>query len=79
MFKVITGSVPCEGMDVEVFFNLTPRNIETAKSACADCTQAVTCLTNALDAEDGEPKSNRFGIFGGMLPEQRFKIDQASR
>jgi hypothetical protein len=67
------NTLPCTGKS-EVFFSLTPRNIAEATALCETCPEKAICLSNALNAEDGEPLSYRFGIYGALTPEERFAL-----
>jgi hypothetical protein len=67
------NTLPCTS-DPEVWFNLTPRNIAKAKAGCEGCSERAVCLSNALDAEYGEPLSYRFGIFGALTPDERMAL-----
>lgn len=67
-------SVPCE-TDPDLFFSEAPRAVAAAKTLCAGCGHTETCANLAMTAERGENKSNRFGIFGGLTPDERWAID----
>lgn len=68
-------SVPCEQHDPELWFSEAPRAMAAAKALCAGCGHTETCANLAMTAERGERKSNRFGIFGGLTPAERWAID----
>lgn len=73
MFTQLTVT-PCASHDPELFFVLTDRNVRDAKAVCDSCPEAVACLMNAMDAENGEPRALRFGIYGGKTPDERFAL-----
>lgn len=65
---------PCLTVDPEIFFSEAPKKEAQAKALCATCPQQADCLSLALKAEAGEPASNRFGIYGGFTPRERFAL-----
>ncbi|MFB7899898.1 WhiB family transcriptional regulator [Streptomyces xiamenensis] len=38
------------------------------------CPVALACLVAALEEEAGTPAPHRFGIRGGLLPDERYRI-----
>ncbi len=71
----------CRDADLEVFFpNLEPgrkvgdrlsAQVEQAKAFCRACPVHRQCLELALSAEGGRAESLRFGVFGGLTPNER--------
>lgn len=48
-----------------------------AVSICKSCPVQAECLTEALEVEQGF--AGRYHIYGGLLPEQRAKLDKGPR
>jgi WhiB family redox-sensing transcriptional regulator len=61
----------CRGVDVAVFYNLTPANKEMALALCGECPVRAACLEYVMRWETGVAK---FGIWGGLTPEERRKL-----
>ena len=58
----------CANVEPDLFFEENDLNVETAKSICRDCPVAAACLeTSMVNREE-------FGIWGGMLPEERDRM-----
>jgi WhiB family redox-sensing transcriptional regulator len=58
----------CAGMDVELFYPVTSEPAPQTRHVlrvCASCPVRESCLAEALD------RGERYGIWGGTLPEQR--------
>jgi WhiB family redox-sensing transcriptional regulator len=53
--------LPCQTHDPELFFAESPRDVETAKRLCADCSVRQLCLAAAHERR--EP----WGVWGGEL------------
>lgn len=51
--------------------------IEAAIDVCWSRPVAGECLTYAMEIEQGASQSYRFGIWGGLTPRQRVKLDRA--
>lgn len=83
-----TGSVPdwrsravCRGLNDDPFFP-TPGDTSGAnyaKSICATCPVRRACLDDALQAEGGRAKDNRFGVRGGKTTSQRYSLYVTAR
>lgn len=58
-----------------IFF--TPEMPEMARSFCALCPSRVPCAEYALRAEQGTSLRERFGVFGGLTPFQRHRIQES--
>lgn len=67
--------IPClnPANDPELWFSGHKRDEDKAKALCADCSNRQDCLTLAIRAETDTPLSLRFGVFGGMSPEERIQ------
>ena len=50
--------------------------VQRALSVCSQCSVAQQCREFALKLEWGQASGTRFGIFGGMLPEQRYVLSK---
>lgn len=61
---------------VEMFF--LPEFTAYAIHVCGSCPVAEECGAEALERERGLASWERFGIFGGLRPRQRWHLDQAS-
>lgn len=55
------------------------RAVEAAKAVCAECPVREMCLEDAMDREGGLRPSNRYGIFGGLTPKERFQVVDRNR
>lgn len=58
----------CEGVDVELFYPVTSDPTPATREAlriCAGCPVRDTCLAEAV------ARGERYGIWGGTLPDQR--------
>lgn len=51
-----------------------PSAAANAMALCAGCPIRWDCVEIAMDAEGGTPARNRFGIFGGLAPGDRFAL-----
>ena len=54
-------SVPCRSDDPELFYAVSPTDVELAKALCRDCPVRAECLAGALARQ--EP----WGVWGGEL------------
>ena len=70
------GPVPCQTSDPEAWWphgnEVTGPGARLAVKGCRACRAAAACLAYALAADE------RFGIWGGTLPEQRRAIRWAT-
>ena len=55
----------CRSIPVELFFPLVEQESDDAKAVCWSCTVREPCLEFAIEA--GE----RFGVWGGLTPQER--------
>ncbi|WP_327223074.1 WhiB family transcriptional regulator [Streptomyces platensis] len=53
-----------------------PAIVAELKAICGQCAVADTCLSTALDEEQGLPAQLRCGIRGGKTPRERHAIAQ---
>lgn len=58
----------CRGVDVSVFYLLSPPNKEMALALCGSCPVREACLEYVMSWETGDAK---FGIWGGLTPHER--------
>ncbi len=63
----------CVGEDPELFFDQSKPGIQAALEVCERCPVVTECLAEALHQEGRGGQYARYGIRGGMTPEQRFK------
>lgn len=61
-----------EDMDPELWFSLDPEVQLQAKAICVACPVLDVCLKEALAEEGGKRTAGRYGILGGLLPNERF-------
>jgi WhiB family redox-sensing transcriptional regulator len=61
----------CQGVDIRVFYELTPANKEMALALCAGCPVRAACLEAVMKWETGVAK---FGIWGGLTPKERGRL-----
>jgi hypothetical protein len=74
------GGALCAAVTPELFFS-EPGDLATvrvAKEICAACPVRVACLTSALAAE-GTGWGGRYGIWGGLTPEERQELARPVR
>ncbi len=64
----------CVSRDVELFF--TPGYEQAAIRVCEQCPIREQCLAEAMSVER---PSLRFGVFGGLTPEQRTELWRTTR
>jgi WhiB family transcriptional regulator, redox-sensing transcriptional regulator len=53
--------LPCQSHDPEIFFAESPRDVQAAKTLCAECPVRELCLAGARERR--EP----WGVWGGEL------------
>lgn len=65
----------CADVDPEVMFPAPTDAIavETARALCAACPVATACLTDVTAEEYGRGLDSRWGIRGGLTPEERLE------
>lgn len=70
----------CQHADPSMFVDArNSRDVEKAKRVCAICPVVEECLEFALACEGDETRSNRFGIYGGLTPGERIRINRQRR
>lgn len=69
------GAAACRNGDLGMFFAPTVEadharraRVAGAKAVCARCPVSVACLQDALD------RNERFGVWGGLTPEERLPL-----
>ena len=77
MADAACASIPQEIVD-QVFFSTDTRDRMYAKRVCEGCPVREACLRMALDAERGAGLYERYGIFGGTTPVERFRMQKES-
>jgi hypothetical protein len=60
------------------FFDNSQANRWALKRVCATCLIRTECLEMAVQAEQGEWRTHRYGIFGGTTPTERWRMEQRS-
>ncbi|MFF5980887.1 WhiB family transcriptional regulator [Streptomyces olindensis] len=63
----------CTGYSLDLFFSEADLKVREAKQVCARCPVRGECLTEGLRAED----ASRYGIYGGLTPEERTELVDA--
>lgn len=71
-------ATPCE-QDPEAWFPGIGDKAHPARRGCAACPAKAACLEFALEREWGTKLSNRYGIWGGMSPTERYKLERTMR
>lgn len=70
----------CRGLDLDLFIPEGKVGSEArlanrrAAQYCAHCPVVRQCLELALRAEGSAPAQNRFGVYGGLTPDQRHDL-----
>lgn len=59
----------------EMFFATARDRLAEAVALCWECPLRAICGIRALEEERGKPVHERFGIRGGLTPEQRADLD----
>ena len=77
VWEAACSSMP-EAVADRVFFSTDPRDRQYAVSVCAGCPVREACLRMALDAERGTGVYERHGVFGGLTPIERFRMQRES-
>lgn len=79
-----TELAACNGVHIDVFYPSDEGSggeelWTTARRYCAGCPVARACLREALAEELTRPVRMRFGMRGGLTPDERFAMDGATR
>jgi WhiB family redox-sensing transcriptional regulator len=61
----------CLGEDTDFFYIDERSSNQPAMAVCSRCEVRAQCLIEAIENKE------RWGIFGGMLPHERAKVDKA--
>ncbi|MEU8547810.1 WhiB family transcriptional regulator [Streptomyces roseoverticillatus] len=71
----------CVAVEPELFFPARGDHATAnlAREICARCPVIEACLADALKMEGGRSHSNRFGIRGGLSPNQRYQLARRLR
>ncbi|MCF3102953.1 WhiB family transcriptional regulator [Streptomyces roseoverticillatus] len=71
----------CAAVEPELFFPVRGDHATAnlAREICARCPVIEACLADALKMEGGRSHSNRFGIRGGLSPNQRYQLARRMR
>ena len=77
VWEAACSSLPGDVAD-QVFFSTDPRDRRYAVGVCGGCPVRVreACLRMALDAERGTGVYERHGVFGGLTPIERFRMQR---
>ena len=75
VWEAACSSMPEDVAD-QVFFSTDARDRRYAKRVCAGCPVREACLRMALDAERGTGVYERHGVFGGLTPIERFRMQR---
>lgn len=66
----------CDGADVEAFYPARRDRVDQrAITTCRTCPVAADCLDVAMRDETGLPGDYRYGIWGGLTPDERAALD----
>jgi hypothetical protein len=80
---MVDANIACRLGDPELWFphSLTSaegiRQTETARAVCEVCPARRACLEDILANEGGTRPENRYGIYAGLTPDERFGIHRA--
>ena len=75
VWEAACSSMP-EAVADRVFFSTDPRDRRYAVGVCGGCPVREACLQMALDAERGTGLYERHGVFGGLTPIERFRMQR---
>ena len=75
VWEAACSSMP-EAVADRVFFSTDPRDRRYAVGVCGGCSVRAACLRMALDAERGTGVYDRHGVFGGLTPIERFRMQR---
>ena len=77
VWEAACSSMP-EAVADRVFFSTDPRDRRYAVGVCGGCPVREACLRMALDAERGTGVYERHGVFGGLTPIERFRMQRGA-
>ena len=69
----------CAGAPADVFFPPKGGTGVDARRICATCPVRLPCLAYALDVEGDGGFRQRHGIYGGLTPTERIKLNRRKR
>lgn len=74
-------SSACRNEDPDLHFpdgktGLHLLQVKEAKAVCAGCWVADQCLEDAMRIEGGTKAAGRYGIHGGLDPDERYRLHQ---
>ena len=75
VWEAACSSMP-EAVADRVFFSTDPRDRRYAVGVCGGCPVREACLRMSLDAERGTGVYERHGVFGGLTPIERFRMQR---
>ena len=75
VWEAACSSMP-EAVADRVFFSTDARERRYAVGVCGGCPVREACLRMALDAERGTGVYERHGVFGGLTPIERFRMQR---
>ena len=81
MSTVTPTPTPCRTGDPEAWFTLRGWGQAAraeAAALCKPCPKLDRCLEAAAEFEAGVPRDHRFGVWGGLLPVDRWRAEQAA-
>ena len=62
----------------EIFFPGKGESYANARKICAQCAVLEECLEYAMQSEGSAASGDRFGMFGGLTPKERYELYKAS-
>ena len=66
----------CVGRDPELFYSFDKDEEALALAVCRSCPVLETCREDVMQEEGGKGAHSRFGIRGGLLPNERFNLQK---
>lgn len=74
----VFNDAACLGTATETFFPAKADDYGPARATCAECPLMTqqTCLELAMHAEKGTGPSGRAGMFGGLTPTERSRLQR---
>lgn len=70
------NSAACSALPITNFFTDGRRVSRMVREMCASCPVRQDCLEYVMTNEEGSDRKNRFGFYGGLTSEERFKLAQ---
>lgn len=69
----------CAKVDPEMFFPVNVAGDRVAQAYCRTCPVRDACLADAMTREGRKGASGRYGIVGGLTPDQRARLARGGR